>query len=56
MPAQRYEIKSIIALQVPDGMVTDFDPMLWVSLVDFATVFSKGDVRIILRTAPKYRA
>ena len=31
------------------GMVTEFDPMLWVSLVDFVTVYSKDDVRVTFK-------
>ncbi len=36
-------------LQALDRLVTEFDPMLWVSLVDFITVLSKDDVRITFK-------
>ena len=43
-------------LQVLNGMVTKFDPMLWVSLVDFITVHSKSDVRITFKDGTEIRA
>lgn len=43
-------------LQALDGMVTDFDPMLWVSLVDFITVHSKDDVRVTFKDGTEIRA
>ena len=38
------------------GMITEFDPMLWVSLVDFVTVYSKNDVRITFKDGTKIQA
>ena len=43
-------------LQTLDGMVTNFDPMLWVSLVDFITVHSKDDVRVTFKDGTEIRA
>ena len=43
-------------LQVLDGMVTEFDPMLWVSLVDFVTVYSKADVRVTFKDGTEIQA
>lgn len=36
-------------LQTLDGIITEFDPMPWVSLVDFITVYSKDDVLITFK-------
>ena len=36
-------------LQSLDGMVKEFDPILWVSLVDFVTVHSKDDMRVTFK-------
>jgi site-specific DNA recombinase len=36
-------------LKTLDGMVTEFDQMLWVSLVDFVTVYGKNDVHITFK-------
>lgn len=38
------------------GMVTEFDPMIWVSLVDFVTVYSKDDVRIAFKDGTEIQA
>lgn len=43
-------------LQALDGMVTEFDPMFWVSLVDFVTVYSKDDVRITFKNGTEIKA
>ena len=43
-------------LQSLDSMITEFDPMLWVSLVDFITVHSKDDVRITFKDGTEIRA
>ncbi|MCI2056709.1 MAG: recombinase family protein, partial [Oscillibacter sp.] len=43
-------------LQTLDGMITEFDPMLWVSLVDFVTVYSKDDVRITFKNGTEIKA
>jgi hypothetical protein len=43
-------------LQTLDGMITEFDPMLWVSLVDFVTVYSKGDVRVTFKEGTEIQA
>ena len=43
-------------LQAMDGMVTEFDPMLWVSLVDFVTVYSKDDVQVTFKDGTEIRA
>ena len=43
-------------LQAMDGMVTEFDPMLWVSLVDFVTVYSKDDVRVTFKDGTEIQA
>ena len=39
-----------------DGMVTEFDPMLWVSLVDFVTVYSKDDVQVTFKDGTEIQA
>ena len=43
-------------LQSLDGLVTEFDPMLWVSLVDFITVRSKDDVRVTFKDGTEVNA
>lgn len=43
-------------LQLLDGMITEFDPMLWVSLVDFVTVYSKDDVQVTFKDGTEIRA
>ena len=43
-------------LQLLDGMITEFDPMLWVSLVNFVTVYSKDDVRVTFKDGTEIRA
>ena len=43
-------------LQAMDGMVTEFDPMLWVSLVDFVTVYSKDDVQVTFKDGTEIQA
>ena len=43
-------------LQMLDGMGTEFDPMLWVSLVDFITVHRKDDVRITFKDGTEVKA
>ena len=43
-------------LQVLNGMVTKFDPMLWVSLVDFVTVYSKDDVQVTFKDGTEVNA
>jgi DNA invertase Pin-like site-specific DNA recombinase len=43
-------------LQSLDSMITEFDPMLWVSLVDFITVHSKDDVRVTFKDGTEIKA
>ena len=43
-------------LQALDGLITEFDPMLWVSLVDFVTVYSKDDVRVTFKDGTEIQA
>ena len=43
-------------LQSLDGLVAEFDPILWVSLVDFITVRSKDDVRVTFKDGTEIRA
>ncbi|NJP41129.1 hypothetical protein HCH52_08700 [Oscillospiraceae bacterium HV4-5-C5C] len=43
-------------LQTLDGIITEFDPMLWVSLVDFITVNSKDDVRVTFKDSTEIQA
>jgi len=46
----------LLELRSLDGLVTEFDPMLWVSLVDFVTVYSKGDVRVTFKDGTEIQA
>lgn len=43
-------------LQKQEGMVTEFAPALWYSLVDFMTVYSKDDVRVAFKDGTEIRA
>lgn len=43
-------------LQKQDGLVTEFAPTLWYSLVDFMTVYSKDDVRVTFKDGTEIRA
>ena len=43
-------------LQSLDSMITEFDPILWVSLVDFITVHSKDDVRVTFKDGTEIKA
>ena len=43
-------------LQSLDGLVAEFDPILWVSLVDFITVRSKDDVRVTFKDGTEIQA
>ena len=36
-------------LQKQDGLISEFDPLLWNSLVDYVTVFEKDEVQIIFK-------
>ena len=46
----------LLELRSLDGLVTEFDPMLWVSLVDFVTVYNKGDVRVTFKDGTEIQA
>lgn len=42
-------------LRQQNGLVTDFTPELWYSLVDFMTVYSKDDIRVTFKDGTKIR-
>ena len=46
----------LVDLQKQEGLVTEFAPTLWYSLVDFMTVYSKNDVRITFKDGTEIRA
>ena len=43
-------------LQKQEGLVTEFSPALWYSLVDFMTVYNKDDVRVTFKDGTEIRA
>ena len=43
-------------LKQQDGLVTEFAPTLWYSLVDFVTVYSKDDVRVTFKDGTEIQA
>ena len=55
--ARREQIERFLAeLEKQDGLCTEFDERLWISLVDFVTVFSKEDVRFNFKDETEIRA
>ena len=48
--AKREQIERFLAeLERQDGVATEFDENLWYSLIDFATVFNKEDIRFTFK-------
>lgn len=43
-------------LEKQDDLCTEFDERLWVSLVDFVTVFNREDVRFTFKDGTEIRA
>ena len=43
-------------LEKQDGLCTEFDESLWISLVDYVTVFNKEDVRFTFKDGTEIRA
>ena len=46
----------LVDLQKQEGLVTEFAPALWYSLIDFMTVYSKDDVRVTFKDGTEIRA
>ena len=47
---RRKTIETFLAdLQRQDGPLTDFDPLLWHSLIDYITVYTKDDIRFTFK-------
>lgn len=54
---RRKSIETFLSdLQRQDGLLSDFDPLLWHSLVDFVTVYSLGDVRFTFKDGTEAQA
>lgn len=43
-------------LSKQDGLVTEFSPMLWYSLADFITVYSRDDIRVTFKDGTELQA
>ncbi len=43
-------------LQEQDGLITEFQPNLWCGLVDFMTVYSTDDIRVIFKNGQEIKA
>ncbi|TYQ16596.1 UNVERIFIED_CONTAM: hypothetical protein Cloal_3160 [Acetivibrio alkalicellulosi] len=41
----------LLELKKQDELLTDFDPLLWHSLVDFVTVYAKDDIRFTFKNS-----
>ena len=47
---KREQINQFIKdLQVRDGVLEEFDERLWVSMVEYMTVYGKGDIRVTFK-------
>jgi site-specific DNA recombinase len=46
----------MVSLESYDGLITEFDELLWYALVDFATVFTQDDVRFIFKDGTEVQA
>ncbi|NLE26929.1 MAG: hypothetical protein GX625_16620 [Clostridiaceae bacterium] len=44
------------ALKKQENLLTEFDEKLWCSLVDYATVYDKGDVRFTFKDGSEIKA
>jgi TFIIF-interacting CTD phosphatase-like protein len=40
-------------LQKQDGLISDFDPLLWHSLVDYVTVYNKDELHFTFKNGLK---
>lgn len=50
LKARRETVESFISsLRKQDGLISDFDEQLWYSIVDYATVYSEDDVRVMFK-------
>ena len=54
--ARNEQMDAFIAELKEQGMLTEFDERLWCSLVDFITVYGKGDIRVTFRDGTEIRA
>ncbi len=55
--AQREKVEMFLAeLEKQDGLCTEFDESLWISLVDYVTVYNKDDVRFTFKDGTEIRA
>ena len=46
----------LYTLRKQDNLLTDFDEKLWCSLVDYATVYNKDDVRLTFKNGTEIQA
>ena len=53
--AQAAASQFIGTLQKTEGLITEFDPSLWGSLLDHATIYSKEDMRYTFKDGTEIR-
>ena len=55
--AQREKVEMFLSdLEKQEGLCTEFDESLWISLVDYVTVYNKEDVRFTFKDGTEIRA